>query len=200
MKGMGKRAISIACLLLLLAPSLAAAEMFNCQLNVNSSDLEGKIEGQVYQYQADLFAGAGFLFSKNDYWVGNVNVTVRDSVLSPALNVGLGLKGIMGRADYDYADFSAYALGFMILGEYDFRKDYTQWPVSISTGFTIAPSVLSFGDTDRYIDGNVTVYGHIMKNAAILVGYRYTDMRFKTRLYRAKKADDAVFIGARFSF
>ncbi|MFZ5572084.1 MAG: YfaZ family outer membrane protein [Thermodesulfobacteriota bacterium] len=174
--------------------------MLKCELNVNSSDLEGKIEGQVYQYQADLFAGAGLLYSKNDYWVGNINFSLRESVLSPALTLGLGLKGVMGRSDFDYADFSAYALGFMALGEYDFRKDYTQWPVSVSTGFTIAPSVLSFADTDRYLDGNVTVYGHFMKNAAVLLGYRYTEMRFETNRYEAKDADDAVFIGVRFSF
>ncbi len=200
MKQVEKQLLRICCLMILFLPAFTWAETLTAQLNVNSSDLEAKVEGQVYQFQANLFAGAGFLYSKDDYWVANLNFSARDSVISPALNVGLGLKGILARVDFDHHDYNASAIGFMALGAYDFRKDYTQLPIKVATAFTIAPYVLSFGDTDLYMDYHATVYGYFIPNAAVLAGYRYTDLRFKTRFYKDKKADDAIFAGVSFTF
>lgn len=191
----------VAAVLLSLAGSAyGASQNITMELNANTSDVEGKVEGRILRYQADLVGAAGMIYSKDDYWVSNINLSLRDRMVIPELTLGLGFKGALGRAEFDHRDYDAYALGFMCVGEYDFREGYYQWPVSISGAATFAPSVMSFGDTDRYIDCHLTVYGHVHENAAVLVGYRLVDMRFETRIERAKKADGAFFFGIRLDF
>lgn len=187
-------------IMVLVIPATALSEGMSLELNANSSDVEGKFESKVFRYQADMYAGAGVLYSNDDYRFLNLNFSVRDNVFSPALTLGLGLKGIIGRVDFPLKDYEAYALGFMFHGAYDFRDDRTQWPISALYRFTWAPSPLSFGDTDRYIDTDLTVHVHVVDSAAILVGYRVFDVRFSTHVERKKKIDDAVFFGLKMYF
>lgn len=187
-------------MIVLVIPASALSEGMSLELNANSSDVEGKFESKVLRYQADLYAAAGVLYSNNDYLLTNVNFTMRDKVFTPALTLGLGLKGVIGHVDFPGKDYDAYALGFMFHGAYDFRDDRTQWPVSIMYRFAWAPSPLSFGDTDRYLDSDLTVHVHVVDSAAILIGYRFFDVRFSTDFERQKKNDDAVFFGLKMYF
>lgn len=170
-------------------------QVLSLELNANASDVEGKIEGLVYQYHADMFAGAGVLYSKDEFLFTNLNFSLRDKLFTPALTLGLGLKGVVGRVEFPVKDEDAYALGFMMLGTYDFREDRTRWPISVNGAFTAAPYPLSFNDTDSYLDGNLTVNVHIVRHAAVLIGYRYIDARFKSDGLSQKKTDNAVLFG-----
>lgn len=187
-------------IIVLAIPASALSEGMSLELNANSSDVEGKFESKVLRYQADLYAATGVLYSNGDYILGNLNASMRDTVFTPALTLGLGLKGVAGSVDFPGKDYEVYALGFMFRGAYDFRDDRTEWPFSIVYGFTWAPSPLSFGDTDRYIDSDLTVHVHVVDSAAILIGYRFFDVRFSTDVERQKKNDDAVYFGLKMYF
>jgi hypothetical protein len=178
---------------------VVAGQTLSLELNANSSDVEGKIDGLVYQYHADLFAGAGVLYSKDEYLFTNLNFSLRDKLFTPALTLGLGLKGVIGRVEFPVQDEDAYALGFMMLGAYDFREDRTRWPVSVTGSFTAAPYPLSFGDTESYLDANLAVNVHVVRHAAIVVGYRYIDVRFKRDSMSQKKNDHAALFGLKLS-
>lgn len=182
----------------------AAAEMAGLELNVNTSDVEGKFEFRLPHYQIQIIPGAGVLYSDDNYLLSNINLSIRDQIFSPALSLGLGFKGTFGTAEKRIGtaknDYDAGALGFLLVGEYDFRKDYANVPVSVAAAFSGAPSPLCLADTDRFFDFNLSVYGHIIQHASVLAGYRHVNMRFGERATGVKVTDNAFFVGCKLHF
>ena len=66
-----------------------------------------------------------------------------------------------------------------VLGEYDFREIYINFPLLIFAEFTGAPDPLSFRDTTGYMDFNTGIRAYIVRNAAIVVGYRVIEIDFE---------------------
>ena len=97
-------------------------------------------------------------------------------------------------------DFDLRAIGFLLLGEYDFKKEYPNLPINAAMSIAVAPSPLSSSDTRRYLEYSSTIYFYIVKNAAIGVGYRAFDAHFDDTSGRIKRSEDAVFFGFRLDF
>ncbi|MBA4369925.1 MAG: hypothetical protein C0403_20035 [Desulfobacterium sp.] len=179
----------------------AFCEMAGLELNVNTSDVEGKFEFILPHYEKNIIPGAGVLYSDDRYLLSNVNLSVRDQVFSPALSLGLGFKGTFGTAEKPYGgDYDAGALGFLLIGEYDFRKDYTAAPISLVATLSGAPDPLCLMDTDRFFDFSFTVYGHIIKNASVLAGYRHLNFQFGENRNEEKVIDNAIYVGCKLHF
>ena len=104
------------------------------------------------------------------------------------------MVGLVHDIDYDLG-----ALCFEFLGGYDFRKKTSKLPISASARVSTAPKVLSFRDTERYVEFNASVSFHINNNAAFFVGYRLIDFRFEDPV-DTDWDDDAAFFGFRLSF
>jgi len=192
------KTLTLLILLLTLAfPFSSYGERLGFEINANTSDVEGKIDVRIPHYETDLFAGVGGLYSEDNYFISNVNFFLRDEIFSPALTLGLGFKGVYGRAEIDDTDYDLASLNFALLGRYDFRRDNYQLPISVEAGFSAATKPLCFNDTERYIDFSCTVYGHIVNNAAVLVGGRYLDIRFDEGAGEVKTRDHAIFFGCK---
>jgi hypothetical protein len=182
--------------------SSAAAADASFDLNINTKDVEGRIDIKVNPMETPLSIGGGFLYSddKTEYWLANLNVAVKDEVFTPALSLGLGLKGLFGNTDFVTFDRDTAALAFQFLGDYDFRKTSVNIPISIFASVAYAPEILSFSDTDRYFDFYTGVSFHINYFAAVYAGYRDIEIKYKAGGTESKLSDDAFFIGIRISF
>jgi len=184
-------------LLIVLFPAGAFGERLGIELNANTSDLEGKIDVRVPNYEADIFLGAGGLYNEDNYFIANGNCFIRDEVFSPALTLGIGFKALVGEVEISDIDYDLASMNFALFGRYDFRENYYDMPFSVEVGVSGATKPLCFNDTERYIDCSGTVYGHIVHNAAILVGGRYLNLRFDRGAGEVKTKEYAIFFGCK---
>ena len=118
----------------------------------------------------------------------------------PALTLGLGLKGVLGTAEDDNEDYDLAAVGFVVLGEYDFRKVYYNFPIVVQSDLTSAPDPMTSGDADSYTEFNLRLKGYIVKSAAIVLGYKSIFARFDKDSDDYKLSDDMIYFGIEFSF
>jgi hypothetical protein len=176
------------------------ARTYNFQIYANSDDFVANVESESMISEAVLNVGGGIAFSEDDYRMGNIHFAVKDEVFIPALTLGLGFKGILGTAEVDRTDYDLMAVGFMLLGEYDFRRVYYNFPVLIYADFTGSPDPLCFGDTNSYLEFNTGVKGYIVKDAAVVLGYHYMEARFNHDPDEDKLIDDAFYFGVELSF
>jgi hypothetical protein len=176
------------------------ARTYHAQIHANSDDFMAEVGSESLISDAVLKVGAGVAFSEGDYNMGNVYFAVQDEVFIPALTLGLGFKGVLGTADVDDDDYNIVAIGFMALGEYDFRKIYYNLPLLIYASFTGSPDPLSFDDTDTYLEFDVGVKGYIVRNAAVVLGYRIIEVRFDEDPDKIKLKNDAFYFGVEISF
>ena len=180
--------------------SLAADGDF--ELNINTTDVEALFSMQPKPREIPMGFGGGFLYSedKEDYWIANLDVSVVDEVFVPALELGAGLQGLFGQADFTYRDFDIAALPFKFVAGYDLRKNRLNWPVSFLAHLEYAPSILSFSDTDKYLRFTINGYFHINYFAAVFIGYRNLSIDFKDGPVKDDLADTAGYLGIRLSF
>ncbi len=187
-------------LIFVLFPVMSQAANTDLEINVNSSDVEVDIESNFLPYETPILFGAGVISSDDNYWISNVRIAVMDEVFVPALNLGLGFKVAYGKADILDVEYDLTALCFQFLGRYDFRKRVaSKLPISASASFSVAPGVLSFSNSERYTEFKSTVSFHINKSAAVFVGYRREEVRFKNTI-EIDLDDDDVFFGFKLSF
>ena len=187
-------------LIFVLFPVMSQAANTDLEINVNSSDVEVDIESNFLPYETPILFGVGVMSSDNNYWISNVRIAVIDEVFVPALNLGLGLKIAVGKADILNVEYDLTALCFQFLGRYDFRKRVaSKLPISASASFSVAPGVLSFSNSERYTEFKSTVSFHIKKSAAVFFGYRREEARFKNTI-EIDLDDDGVFFGFKLSF
>ncbi len=168
-------------------------------VNLGTSEIEGWVDIKFNTLNTPLILGAGFLYSKDDYWLTNVRMAVKDEVFTPGLSLGLGFRGVFGEVEEKRIDYDVGALCLQFLGDYDFRKNTTRLPISISVGISGAPEILSFRDTERYIQFSGFFNFHINDNATAFAGYRKIDIKFDEPVNHDWD-DDAILGGIKISF
>lgn len=197
---MNIRKIALAVILtIFIFPGIVVAANTSIGVNVGSSELEGWVDTQLNPYNTPLVLGAGFLYSDDDYWITNAHMAVKDEVFVPGLSLGLGFRAVFGEVEINRRDYEVGAFCLQFLGDYDFRKNATRLPISISASIAGAPEILSFRDTERYIEINTTFNFHINDNATAFAGFRKIDIEFDEPADRDWD-DDAIFGGIRISF
>ncbi len=179
---------------------VAHAGSVSFELNANMDDVAGVVDYDSQAFGAVLNAGGGLIFSDNDYTLGNLHIALKDQLFAPALTLGLGFKGVLGQTEVSSEDYDIAAIGFSLLGEYDFREIYTNFPIMIFAEVTGAPDPLSFRDTTTYMDFNTGIRGYIVRNAAIVVGYRVLKVDLEANNTSDELTDDAFYIGLRLVF
>ena len=194
------RSILFAAVMIFFLSATASAGSVSFELNANMDDVAGVVDYDSQAFGAILNAGGGLIFSDNDYTLGNLHIALKDQIFAPALTLGLGFKGVLGQAEVSSEDYDIAAIGFSLLGEYDFREIYTNFPIMIFAEFTGAPDPLSFRDTTTYMDFNTGIRGYIVRNAAIVVGYRVLKVDLEASNTSDELTDDAFYIGLRLVF
>jgi len=197
---MNVRKIALAVVLtVFIFPSIVAAANTSIGVSVGSSEAEGWVDTKLDPYNTPLIIGAGFLYSDDDYWITNAHIAVMDEVFIPGLSLGLGFRGVLGEVEIYRRDHDVGALCFQFLGEYDFRKNATRLPIGISASIAVAPEIMSFRDTEQYVEFNTAFNFYINNWATAFAGYRKIDVEFEKPVDR-NWDDDAFFGGIRISF
>ncbi|NVM22189.1 MAG: hypothetical protein HWN68_10475 [Desulfobacterales bacterium] len=199
MKNIKKTTLAVL-LIIFVFPAISEGETSALEINANSTDMELKFDTQLELYETPVGLGVGAINSDNDYFIFNVNVMIKDAVFMPALMLGLGFKGLLGQTKIDSKEFDIGALNFLITGEYDFRVDSSNLPVSASASLCWAPESLGFADTERYVEFTFSVYAYVVSNAAIVAGYREIEARFSDDPDNKTKSDSALFVGCKLVF
>ena len=194
------RSILFAAVMIFFLSATASAGSVSFELNANMDDVAGVVDYDSQAFGAILNAGGGLIFSDNDYTLGNLHIALKDQIFAPALTLGLGFKGVYGQTEVSSEDYDIAAIGFSLLGEYDFREIYSNFPIMIFAEITGAPDPLSFRDTTTYMDFNTGIRGYIVRNAAIVVGYRVLKVDLEASNTSGELTDDAFYIGLRLVF
>jgi hypothetical protein len=188
-------------LIAIMTPGAIQAADASVELNVNDSDFEARLDVLAKPIETPLSVGGGFLYSDDDdFWLTNINVSIKDEVFTPGLNLGLGFKGVFGESDILDEDLTTSALAFQFLFEYDFRETNANLPVSITANLGWAPDIISFSDTEEYFEFYTAVYLHINYWASIFIGYRNIDIEYEKRSRDFEGEYDAFYFGARLTF
>jgi hypothetical protein len=186
---------------IVMAASLAFARSYRFEMYANGDDVILGLESEEpIAEEAVLNVGGGFVFSGKDYTAGDLHFSVKSEAFMPALTLGLGLKGVLGTAEDGNDDYDLAGLGFVVLGEYDFRKVYYNFPLVVQSDVTFAPATLSFGDTDDYTEFNLRLKGYIVQSAALVLGYKKIVVNFDQGSDDYKLSDDMLYFGFEFSF
>ncbi len=187
-------------LTIIMTTSAALARSYRFEMFANANDVFLGIESETPLAEAIFNVGGGAVFSREDYRIGNLHFALKDEVFMPALTLGLGLKGVLGSAEDENDDFELAGVGFMVLGEYDFRKVYYNFPIVLQGNFTTAPKPMTAADADSYNEFNLRVKGYVVKSAALVLGYKNIDVRFDNGSDDYKLSDDMIYFGIEFSF
>ena len=182
--------------------SPAAALETNLSLNVGDKIVEGRVDVKPNPEQYPLSVGGGFIINEKDtdYWLANANFSLQDEMFVPALSLGLGLKGVFGTTDFATGERDTFALPIEFLAGFDFRKSSVNIPVSLFASLAYAPSVLSFSDTDKYLEFYTTGSFHINYYASVYVGFRKLEIDYDAGGRKDELSDDAWLLGVKFSF
>jgi len=193
-------AIILSCLILMLV-SPCQAKSIRLDLYANTDDIIVGVDSETLIGETTLNLGAGGVFSGEDYRLGNAYFTLKNEAFKPALTLGLGLRGVLGVAeDNDDVEYDLVAVGFVLLGEYDFRKVYYNFPIVIQSDLTYSPDPMTAADTKVYNEFNLRLKGYLVKSAALVLGYKnvYVDFEKDTDDYELR--DDIFYFGIEFSF
>jgi YfaZ precursor len=186
---------------ILTTASQAIAKSIRLEMYANSDDIILGVESETLVSEAILNIGVGAIFSGEDYRIGNAHFSLKDEVFVPALTLGLGLKGVVGMAeDEDNEDYDLAALGFTLLGEYDFRKVYYNLPIVVQADVTHAPDPMTSADTQGYTEFNLRLKGYLVKSAALVLGYKNIAVDFEKDSDDYELTDDIIYFGIEFRF
>jgi hypothetical protein len=169
-------------------------------LNASRSAIEGEYDYAMPVEYGFLTAGIGALYSEDDYRIGHAKFTLGNDISSAGLRFNLGFKGVLGNVEENGKDAELMAIAFLFLGTFTFPETLVPIPVDFSLSVSMAPEPLCFLDSDRYMDVRASLDFKIVRNAAIILGYRHIETRLEQDSGNWEKSDGALYIGYQLRF
>ncbi len=195
----------LAALALLTASSAVWADALDINLNNNTAQFQyGTASANGTQGRTDLHLG--ILYNNANSILLNAGLMVissQDNV--PGLNIGVGLEGIMATIKDDpRVRSNATALALNGLVRYALP---TAPQLAFAGEVHYAPRILSFGDTERYMQAGARVEYELSQQATVYIGYRRIAFGIKPKLLTpgqwtlpTAELDNGAHIGLKLSF
>jgi len=184
----------------LIMTSVSFASTYDLELNVGHSVLEARFNATLPLEQNTLITGIGAIYNDDDYKIVDAKLALGGQAFLPELTFNLGFKGLLGNMEKDYKDGDLMAVGFLLVGKYAIPEIILPIPVDVSVGFTFAPDPLCFSDSEKYLEIRTGLDFHIVKNGAIILGYRYIEVCLDTSQGQWEMSDATVFVGYRMMY
>lgn len=134
----------------------------------------------------------GFLYTNKNNSLGDMGIMVKDEVSNaPGVTVGVGIKGLIARAQNNNA--TALAIGGLVR-----FAPLTDTRFGITGLVFLSPNIVTFGDADRYTETGVKLDYEVIPQAVAYIGYRR--MKFGLKFASDAILDEGAHIGVRISF
>jgi hypothetical protein len=181
----------------IITSGISFADTYNFRLSASRSALEGRFDVTRDIDQGFLTAGIGGVYRNNsdDYKIADVKVTLGNEILVPGLRCDLGFKGLLGDVEKDHEDGDLMAIGFLLSAAYDIPKTVSPIPVELSAVVCASPEPLCFLDSERYLEIGTNLSFYIIRNGAIVLGYKYIRVRIDDDPGHWNMSDDVILIG-----
>jgi hypothetical protein len=175
--------------------SVSFASIYDLEVNASHSALEARFNATLPLEQGFLTTGMGAIYSDDDYKIADVKLALVDEILLPELRFNWGFTGLLGNIEKDYKDGDLMAIGLLFSGKYTIPETISPIPIDVSIGFSLAPEPLCFSDSERYLDFRTSLDFCIVKNGAIIFGYRYIKVRLDDNYGQWEMSDETLFVG-----
>ncbi|MFZ2541435.1 MAG: YfaZ family outer membrane protein [Gallionella sp.] len=135
----------------------------------------------------------GFLYTNKNNTLGDLGILVQDEVGSsaPGVTVGVGVKGLVAKAQNNHA--RALAIGGLVR-----FSPFTDTRFGITGLIYLSPNIVTFGDANRYIETGLKLDYEVIPQAVAYVGYRKIKLGLK--LSPDALLDEGANIGVKISF
>jgi hypothetical protein len=182
---------------------LAASTM----VMADTVDINLRDKSAQFQYKSSLGRDAlgktefhvGVLYVNTNNLLSDFGILVKDELGGPApgFSVGVGIKGLVARVTGNnptVSNVSALALGGLV------RYSPPATPrLGVVGQVYLSPSIVTFGDADRYVETGVRMEYEVIPQAVVYVGYRRIAFGLKAQSSYAI-LDEGVNLGVRMSF
>ncbi|MFW6146828.1 MAG: YfaZ family outer membrane protein [Thermodesulfobacteriota bacterium] len=170
------------------------------ELNVSQSTIQAGYEHKMPVEYGFLTGGIGAQYSEDDYKIGELKFALGNVMSSAGLAFNLGFKGVLGNVEKGSEEADVMALCFLFEGTVTVPETLLPIPVDLSLDAAMAPDPLCFLDSDRYLDLKASLDFRIIRNAAVLIGYRYVETRVEQGSDNWEMSDGTIFIGYQLKF
>ena len=197
-----KKIIGAIVFIAIITSGISFADTYHFELNASGSSLHARFDVTRDLDQAYLTAGIGGVYNDNDddYKIADVKFALGNEILTPGLKCELGLKGLLGEVEKDRKDGDLMAIGFLLSAAYETPKTVSPIPVEVSASVCFAPSPLCFLDSESYLEIGTSLGFNIVKNGAIVLGYKYIKVDIDEDSADWNMSDDVVFVGVRLKY
>lgn len=181
----------------------AEAEAYRVELHAGGSSIDAGMDAKYYVNHGYLKLGGDLVYSDDDsekYTIGDVRVLVGSETLYTGLEVELGFKGLVGKAEDHDNEGELAGLGFMGAVAYKFPEYLSPIPIEVWMNMTGAPQPLSFGDLEAYFDFKTGVSFYIVESAAAVISYRYHSFDMEENGDDFNIRDDTFTVGLQINF
>lgn len=177
---------------LVTASTATAADTLDINLRDSSAQLQyGASMGRDTLGKSELHLGV--LYADKDNYLADFGLLVKDEVSrnAPRTSIGVGIKVVAGKSGAN--DTSAVAIG----AQAGFVPT-TDPRFSVVGQVYASPTILTFGQAERFIEASVRAEYEIIPQAVAYLGYRTTRFDLKTKT--TAKLDDGLHVGLRMMF
>lgn len=181
----------------------AAAESYRLELHAGGSSIHAAMDAKYYVNRGYLKVGGDIVYSDDDdetYTLGDLRVLVGSETLYPGLEVDLGFKGLVGKAEEHGDDAELAGLGFMGAVAYKLPEYISPIPIEVWLNMTGSPEPLSFADLETYFDFKTGVSFYIVESAAAVISYRYHSFEVEEHGDDYDVRDDTFTVGLQINF
>jgi hypothetical protein len=188
--------------IILFSPSAPCqAQTFNLQLLANQSAIDGEFNALIDLTESILTTGVSGVYKDDHYRYFSGMLAIGNELITEGLSGELGIFGNIGRGYKPGRKATLASAGFMLSAAYDVSKGLQDAvPMILMSRISLSPEPLCFQDTDRFAEVIAEIQWQALKQAAVVVRYRYLDADFERKSAKWQKTDNAGYLGLKFIF
>ena len=174
-----KKVMLLAIVLVLCMASASWANSYEADLSAGNTSIQGGLHFKRNVSNGFWKAGASGLYTDDDeteYKWATLDFMVGSDTLRPGLSCEVGVKTILGDAEDNHYSGDVGALAFAGQVSYVFPTGNIRMPFEVFGGITYAPEIMSFRDTERYLDYFFGFGVHIVQNASVFCKFTAYDI------------------------
>lgn len=171
---------------------VAAPPVYQFYSSDKAAELQYERNGSVFGLNNQRAIVSFLLNEERDNAITAAVMFDAGTSIAKGLKLSFGPKLIAGLLSIENAD----VIGFAANVEALYVLPMNRFPMRLSTGFSYAPDILTFGQSDRIIDWNVRAGLPLTSNIDGFIGARY--LQFDTRPGE-RKLDQQVHVGIRWT-